>query len=179
MNKILQTAAVSAALSLIAVVTYHSLFYRKVAYVKTGVIIQKFAGVSEAQKNLEKKLDQWQHTVDTLENNYNQSLDAYNREVGRLSEKERQERKEYLDKQSHGLQKYVESIERNALTENQKLTEGTVNQINTFIRKYAEDNGYDLILGVTAEGNIMHGSASLDITDEVLEQLNKEYKGLK
>jgi outer membrane protein len=147
----------------------------KIGYVRTGTVIEKYAGMLESKKMLEKKMQQWEANVDTLGLNYQKSLSNYNDQYKKLPEKERKDLKDMLDRQYGNMETYVSSIEKKALDENQKITQGILNQINNYIKKFSEEKKYDLILGVTANGNIMYGENSIDVTDEIVEGLNKEY----
>ena len=44
------------------------------------------------------------------------------------------------------------------------------------IREYGKKKGYSLIIGANDSGNLLYGSESKDITNDVLEYLNQQYK---
>jgi hypothetical protein len=41
-------------------------------------------------------------------------------------------------------------------------------EINTYIKQYGKEKGYDFILGATDNGNIVYAAEGKDITDDVL-----------
>jgi len=149
----------------------------KIAYVKTGLLVEKYKGMADATKELEKKMEKWQSNVDTLEMNYQKSVDSYNMKFSKLGAKERQELKQMIDRQEQAISDYVQNIERQAREENLKLTKGVLAQLNTYIKKYSEMEGYDMIYGITTEGNILYGTETLDITEQILIGANNEYSG--
>jgi len=51
--------------------------------------------------------------------------------------------------------------------------------VNNFLARYNEAYGYDYILAYRMAGEILTANGKLDITREVLEQLNKEYTARK
>jgi outer membrane protein len=57
------------------------------------------------------------------------------------------------------------------------MTSDVVTQVNAYLKKYGESKGYTVILAATEYGNLAYADDDLDITDEVLEGLNKEYSG--
>lgn len=63
------------------------------------------------------------------------------------------------------------------LYNNQVLVQGVLNQINDYIKKYAEENNYTLILGTTNDGNLLFGNKGIDVTEDILTELNNEYVG--
>ena len=50
------------------------------------------------------------------------------------------------------------------------------NQIDAFIKIYAKENGFDLIVGTTSSGNVLYGADGIDVTEELLKALNEQYK---
>jgi outer membrane protein len=147
----------------------------KLGYVRTAVILEKYQGVAEARKVIEKKMEKWQSNVDTLEMNYRHAQDRYNQHYAKLNVREREEFKTSLDKQYKDMEGYVANLERLAMEENRKLTEGILLQVNSFIENYAREKKITLILGVTEEGNILYGDAPIDLTEDILESMNKAY----
>lgn len=57
------------------------------------------------------------------------------------------------------------------------MTADVVNEVNAFLKEYGEEKGYTIIMAATEYGNIAYADEDLDITDEVLERLNKQYAG--
>lgn len=149
----------------------------RIAYVRNAVFAEQYAGMQDARKLLEQKLKEWEGNVDTLEARYMRSLDQYNKSYASLSNTEREELKESVERQEYELQQYIAAIEKKAVEENQRKLQGLTDQVNIFIKKYAEREGYDLILGVSGNGNIVYGAEAIDLTDQILEALNREYSG--
>ena len=75
------------------------------------------------------------------------------------------------------LNTYSNAVSQNARMEEEKMLEGVLNQVNSFVRKYGEENGFAMVYGTTSDGNILYGEAELDITDDLLTKLNHEYYG--
>ncbi|HEY9008587.1 MAG TPA: OmpH family outer membrane protein, partial [Ohtaekwangia sp.] len=72
---------------------------------------------------------------------------------------------------------YQQAMNTQAQQEDAKMTQEVVTQINAYLKKYGEANGYKIILAATQYGNLAYADEGLDITDEVLAGLNKEYSG--
>ena len=150
---------------------------KKIAYVRSADLVNKYRGMQEARSLFEEKSHVWEANIDTLRTNYRAQLEQYNKEMDRLSENERKDRETYLFNRKNELLRYSESLNSKAKEEEEKMLEGVLNQVNAFVEKYAMEQGYDLILGTTLSGSILYGEKMMDITDEVLEELNEDYKG--
>jgi outer membrane protein len=151
----------------------------RVAFVKTQVVLERYGGMQDAKVIYQNKVDRWQAAYDSLELGYNKFLQDYNSMSAGLQGKQKQQLEDNMKNQGTVLQKYSKSIEEKAASENEKLTQGVLNQVNSYIKSYAEKHGYDIVLGLTLSGNILYGSDATDITEEIIKGLNEEYKGHK
>lgn len=51
-----------------------------------------------------------------------------------------------------------------------------MDKVNAYIKKYGEEHDYSLILAATPYGNIAFGEVGIDLTVEIANGLNKEFK---
>lgn len=153
--------------SLALVASVASFFWRdrgntRVAFVSSQRIFESFIGT----KDLKKKLN-------ILEASHKASLDT-------------------LAMRAHVLEKsggeaYIQSLQRHQDTEalfKQELqsaaasyTEQIWKQINQYTIEYGKAEGYTYILGANSNGTIMYANESEDITEKVLEYINRKYEG--
>lgn len=150
---------------------------KKIAYVRSTELVYGYLGMKEAGSKFQEKTQMWQANVDTLQRDYQSTLSAFTSEAARLSEKERMEREQYLAQQQQSLMQYTQAINSKMQEEDKKMTEGVLNQVNSFVEQYGKDHGYEIILGTTLSGSLLYGDNAIDITDEVLAALNKTYQG--
>ena len=47
--------------------------------------------------------------------------------------------------------------------------------LKSYVKDYGKENGYTYIFGDNDSGGMLYGSESLDITEEIIEGLNKKY----
>lgn len=147
----------------------------KVAYVRTALILEKYKGVLEVKNKFQQKEAEWKSNVDTLTYKFNMAISSYNEEMGKLGLEERKARELSLQQQGMNLDKYKKSIEEKSEEEETKMLQGALNQINSFIESYGKKEGYTIIVGTTAAGSLLYGSEQVDITNQILEALNKNY----
>jgi outer membrane protein len=60
--------------------------------------------------------------------------------------------------------------------EEAKKNEELYKNIRSYIDKYNKENGYEFVLGYSLGGGILFANPSLDVTQKILDGLNKEYK---
>ena len=121
-----------------------------------------------------------------LQNEYDQAQKKYADQLGNFQNtvNQKMQNNQYANENAYksDVQKY-QQMEQNAQNEMAKLQQNTTNQlqqsqkqlndsVHNFLEDYAKKNNYDMILFKSATGYI---NPSLEVTDEVIEGLNKRY----
>ena len=121
-----------------------------------------------------------------LQNEFDQAQKKYADQLGNFqnSVNQKMQNNQYASENAYkaDVQKY-QQMEQNAQNEMAKLQQNSANQmqqsqkqlndsIHNFLNDYAKKNNYDMILFKSATGYI---NPSLEVTDEVIEGLNKRY----
>jgi len=57
-----------------------------------------------------------------------------------------------------------------------KYTDQVWLHLNEYVRSYAEEHGYDYLLGGSGQGEVMYAKESLDITDDLITYANQHYR---
>jgi len=160
----------------LAGIIYQSYKTPKLGFVKSKELFEGYLGTKEAKSKYSKNSEEMTANVDTLTQQFNKSLADFNANYMKLSNSEREEKKRLLTYQKQNLDKYNEVVETKITEEDQKLTQGVLNQVNTFITEYGKKHGYSMIYGTNLSGNIIYGNEVYDLTEEVLKELNEQYK---
>lgn len=146
----------------LGVMAYAHFSQPKIAYVRSEILVNEYAGMKEASELWQRNQLQWQVNLDTLRADYRKKEKA-------------NAPKEELQLLAQNIQQYTSATEQMAMEEDRKKTEGVLEQINVFVEQCGEEHGYDLILGTTASGNILYGKPGIDITEKLLAALNQHY----
>jgi len=160
----------------VAFCIYKTMSIPDVRYVKSADLIYSYEGMKDAQKKQEKVMNEVQSNLDTLQLDFQKAVNNYNQDFPKLSKDERIEREKLLSLQQNNLQQYSKNAEDKIKTKDEQITQGVLNQVNSFVEEYAKKKGYDIVLGTTTSGNILFAREQMDITDEVLKALNENYK---
>lgn len=150
------------AVGLLAVAFWSQSTHPQLAYVRSEVLINEFAGMQEARQQYQQKQQEWQAHLDTLHADYTR-LEQSGGSVDELTFVAR------------NIQQYTARMEQLAQEEDQQMTQAVLDQVNAFVEQYGQEQGYDLIMGTTQSGSILYGNAALDITEELLTALNHHY----
>ncbi|MBN9485490.1 MAG: OmpH family outer membrane protein [Bacteroidetes bacterium] len=150
----------------------------KVAYVRNMDIVYGYNGMKQAHEQYASQTTAWQANIDTVKMRYQKSLAYYQQNLKSFSAKEKEEQVALLTQMEKDMQNYAGAIQKEAKEKETRMTQGVLSQINSFVEEYGKSKGYDIILGADGNGGVIYGNKSMDITQEVLEALNKQYKML-
>jgi outer membrane protein len=147
----------------------------KTVYVDVGMLMQEYKGMKAAQAAFQEKSAQWQANADTLIAQFQQELKNYEKERPRMTKREKELKEELLRNKQIQINQYQEAMQMKARDEEQALTQNVINTVNDYIREYGKQKGYTFIMGATGQGNIVYAQDGVNITDEIIEGLNKEW----
>jgi len=131
----------------------------------------------DARKDYDKKNIAWRSNVDSLSKDVENAIKAYSKELSTGTDKEKKLSKELIQSKQRDLMEYQNAVKQDAAQEESKLNEKVFTVINAYMQKFGKMQGYKMIL-IAANGNIAYADASIDITDRVIQDLNKEYDSI-
>ncbi|MBO4721662.1 MAG: OmpH family outer membrane protein [Muribaculaceae bacterium] len=149
-----------------------------------GKIIIRFIDEDTVIKNYNLAKD-FQEMATRLENEYDQAGRRLSDQITNFENtmKQKYQNNQYNETSYNADMQKLQQLQQNAQNELAKLQESSANQmeqsqkqlndsIDNFLQEYAVKNHYDVIL---KKGAGFYMNPNLDITNEVVEQLNKRY----
>ena len=122
------------------------------------------------------------------ENNYKQQITQYQNDYQKylkdgpdMTLSQQRAKEEELKNRMQKLQSLEGELAMKIQEKTLKESEAMTRAVYAFIREYNKDNQqFDLILAKSFSSSpILYGNEGMDITNEIVEGLNKEYKSLK
>jgi outer membrane protein len=147
----------------------------KIRYIDSARIFQEFKDAQEAQARFDRQVQGWRDEAGEKEKLVKQLRDEVRDLSPILSSLRRQEKEEALQKAIADHERFVQSIwgaQGRAAQENERTTREVVEQIRAVVEKLAGENALDLVLDA-AGGFLIYADKSLDLTGEVVRQLNE------
>jgi len=145
-----------------------------IVYVDSVKLVNGYKGMQAARKEFELKAAAWKANLDTLKNELEGKIKEYELTRAKLSVKEKALTEELLQTKQEQFINYQNIISEKIQKEDQELTTKVLGKVNDYITKYGEAKGYAIIMAATQYGNIVYAEKGMDITEQVLEGLNKE-----
>ncbi|MDR1414781.1 MAG: OmpH family outer membrane protein [Odoribacteraceae bacterium] len=125
--------------------------------------------VEAARADLNYKVKMWAQDGEAFEKKMNNN--------GYLSrERADQDYKELMIRKEN-LEKLEQEVRETSYQQQMELNQKLYNTIVTFLAEYNREKGHDMILSTTLGGNVFYAEPGLDITREVVDQLNARYAG--
>jgi outer membrane protein len=149
----------------------------KIAFVQSAYLLSNYQGFKDATVAYKQKSVLWQANIDTLASELNSIRKDHSRDLAGMTSREKELSLSLIKTKEQQLQQYQQGIQQKAAQEDQQMTAGVVQEVNAFLKDYGEAHNYLIIFGATDMGNVVYAREAIDLTEEVLEALNKNYRG--
>jgi outer membrane protein len=150
----------------------------KIGYVDVERLKTEYREFQEAQEKFNRQLTLWQSQADTLQKEIMALQEELEKQSSLLTEAKKKEKQQKLVAKQREYQEFATKIlgqEGEAAHRERELSKPLIDKINAVIQLVAIRDGYSLILD-SSGGEVLYASQEMDLTDEVLAQLNKGTK---
>ncbi len=147
----------------------------KIGYINSQKILAEYQESIAAQRTLDEEQQKWVEEARKKEQELKRLEDELENQSLLLSEEKKAEKLQDIQTKYMEYQRFQQEIwgETGKLYQrNKELTQPIVDKVNAIITKIGKDNDYDLIFDA-AVGNIVYAKDDYDVTELVLENLNK------
>ena len=150
----------------------------KIAYVEVDSLMTQYEFCKEFTIILQKKSNNARNTLNQKGQALQDAMVNFQQKLqnnGFTSREQAEAQQSAIQRQQQSLQELQARLENELANETAKYNEGLRDSLMHFLDKYNKDKKYDLIL--TKQGdNILYAAKRFDITNDVINGLNKGYK---
>jgi outer membrane protein len=150
---------------------------QKIGYVDTEYILKNYRTAMDAQRALETELGKYKKNADSLKILYDNAQIEFEGQKLMFSEQGKQAKMIEISRFKKDYDDYVTEIWGKGgkiELKNRELITPIVQQIQTTVQQIASKDGFSLVFDAS-ESKIVYAQTGLDLTDIVLNELNKEY----
>lgn len=147
----------------------------KVAYIQSDSVLKHYEYLKVNRVQLEAKTKKMDQDLRNRTVGLQNEINAYQRNVSGMTLGQARAAEEDLGKKQQNLQLYQQSLQQQLMQEEAKLNKELYDRITTFLKKYGEEKGLQVVLKYDPTSDVLFGGESLDITADVIEGLNKAY----
>jgi outer membrane protein len=150
----------------------------KIAFVEVDSLMTQYEFCKEYSLILQKKSNNARNTLTQKGQQLQNAMANFQQKLqnnGFTSREQAEGQQAAIQRQQQSLQELQARLENELANETAKYNEGLRDSLMHFLDKYNKDKKYDLIL--TKQGdNILYAAKRFDITNDVINGLNKAYK---
>ena len=158
-----------------------SFFYNQnsseLVYVDVNKLLEGYKRTKIVRAEFELKAKTLRSNVDSLVIGWQKELKTYEKERSKYSKKELALKQELLGNKQQQINNYQQAIQKQVQEEDKKATQTVINDINDFVKEYGKKNDYKIIFGASGGGSIMYADKKSDLTEKILDGINKEFEG--
>ncbi len=148
---------------------------QKFAYVESQRILNEYQEYVDVQKKLEALRNSYDAEYQKMVKEYNALLEEIDSQSLLLSPEKKQQKMQEAQDKALEIERYkYEKLgpEGEFYRKSMELTRPIIEKINKLIAKIGEEEGYDFIFDASS-GALVHALPKYDITDRIIEELNK------
>jgi outer membrane protein len=147
----------------------------RIAVIDVQTIMDKSQAGASAKKKLEGRYEELKKQIDIKQDEIRKSKEDLDKQKILLGKEKVKEREDAIAGRIAELQQLVQKAEREMQTRQGDVTREVLKLIEVQVDKIVAEEKIDLLLEKSA--GVIHSSPSLDITEKVLEMVNRENKG--
>lgn len=159
-------------LSLAVVLLLISCGQDKTAYVDNTVLIQDYHKMKSTEARFEKKSQKLSEELESVADEFQKEVQEFQEGMNRMSTKDRERRQSELMQKQQRLQQRQQQKSQMLRQESDQAIDSLITEVKDLVAEYGEKRGYAYIFGSNESANIMYAKEGLDITEEVLEEIN-------
>lgn len=150
---------------------------RRTVYVQVDSLLKNYEFFKDTRKELENKNFQLENELTTKGRSLQNEVQFFQQRAQTMTPEQARSTEAQLMKKQQDLVAYRDQSAQALGQEEAKKNEELYKNIRSYIEKYNKENGFEYVLGYSLGGGILFANPSLDVTQKILDGLNKEYKG--
>ncbi len=150
----------------------------KIAYVEVDSLMTQYTFAKDYTVTLEKKSNNARNTLTQKGNALQAAVNNFQQKLnnnGFQSREQAESVQAAIQRQQNDLQQLQARLENELASETAKFNQALRDSLNNFLQAYNKDKKYDLILSKAGD-NLLFANKKFDITQDVINGLNKRYK---
>ena len=150
----------------------------KIAYVEVDSLMTQYEFCKEFTLTLQKKSNNARNTLNQKGQQLQSAAANFQQKLqnnGFTSREQAESQQAAIQRQQQSLQELQARLENELASETAKFNEALRDSLQNFLKVYNKDKKYDLILAKSGD-NILIADKKLDVTQDVINGLNKRYK---
>lgn len=147
-----------------------------IVYVNSDSLITGYEFYKKSVKEIEVKKNQFAGDIENQASAFQNKVLKAQQNAQAMTIGELEATKKNLAAEEQRLMQYRDALMQNIANQEKEAVEKMNKNIDDFVKRYAEKNGYRMILGYKQGVTAWYVDPKLDVTQDVLKGLNEEYR---
>jgi outer membrane protein len=148
----------------------------KIAFVNSDTVSTHYQFAKDVQAALLKKQSSAEKQIKNKYREYEKMVGEYQQSAKIMGQSEAQEKGQQIALLEQEIMSLEQSLNQKLSAEEMKITSDYVIQTNTYMQVIGKQLGYDYVMSYRLGGPMLYANPNFDITNQVIELLNIEYK---
>ena len=145
-------------------------------YVNGDSLLENYEYFKNAKKQFEAKTVRTEKEIEAKRSVLELEFTNYQKMASSMSAEQRARTEESLMRKEQELRLYSENAANKLQEEQSKFNEELFDRVSKYLKEHSQEKSYKVVFNFTKGAGILYADDSLNITDEVLEGLNKAYR---
>jgi outer membrane protein len=150
----------------------------KIVYINLDTLQEKYEYYKKLTKDLENKTQADQARLEGKARQFQDEYIKFQQDVqnGTITEEQAIAKQSELQRKNQEIEQMEERSNKEYADQAKKAQDTYINTLNDFLKRKSKEHNYAFVLGYLRGGQVVFANDSLNITNIVVEGLNKEYK---
>ena len=142
----------------------------KTAYINSKVLLEKSPQAIAANSQLQEQFGERERNLRELAKNIQEMEQTYQKDAAIMSDEQKKKAEDNIIQNKRRFQFEQQSLKEDLKAKQRELLQDLQVKIRSVIQAYGKEKGFDFIF---TDASIAYASDALDITDEILKELEK------
>lgn len=147
-----------------------------IAYINSDSLLKNYDFFKAVADKLEKKKDGLQAEYENRARGLETEINSFQQNAQNMTMAQARAVEENLVKKQQNLMRYQETLAQGLAQEEAKVNNELYDRVAEYLKKYGQDNNFQLVLTYQKGSGVLYANDSLNITNEIISGLNKAYK---
>ena len=150
-----------------------------IAYVNSDTVSKYYEFAKKIQKDLTNKRSEAENQIKSKYFTYESMVKEFEKASPIMGDREKMEKAQKIRLLEQEIMQVEQQLSAQVSKDELKLTENYIMKTNDFMQDIGQRLGYDYVMSYRVGGAMLYANPNHDITNEIIELLNQEYKSLK
>ena len=148
----------------------------KIAYINSDSVLHHYEYLKANRVTMEEKSKKMEQEYRNRAQGLQNEITAYQRNVSNMTLGQVKAVEEDLGKKQQNLQMYQQSLSQQLMQEEAKLNKELYDRVTAYLKKYAKEKNLHVVLKYDPTSDLLFAGDALDVSKDVIDGLNAEYK---